>query len=366
MHSESNNMHELQSENLNSEMQSEIIVCPNCKMEGPKGIYCLNCGYPLYLKEQKQSQSEATENFSIDLSSEPVKAETISETVLEPEVSPQNEKPVGVLKETTLQDMGAEVESEPAKTVTLSDAVRARAYSLAKKYGSFRNGSWTSEIERAREDTVNIKTEKIEDIKSPEMIEAQEQTTGLAPTFKPDPILKEMMENFIKSVSLELWFVNLLKEGNIEEEHFNKLFEGYVNRSELFMNCRSEMLENVRDMDSIERALTEAKVNLAELEMKKNIGDISGEEYKVKAPALKWDICKYEDEISKRNREIAFLENITNVMLTEEIVQMKEMAENCQDEMDSLEKSNKIASETAVRVKASLERILACLEGSDV
>jgi chromosome segregation ATPase len=122
------------------------------------------------------------------------------------------------------------------------------------------------------------------------------------------------------------------------------------------------MLERARDLDPVERALKEAKMGLSELEMKKTIGDISEDEYEAKAPGFKWDIDKHEDKISKGKEEIAFLEDLSRVMSTEEIARMKEMTEKCQSAMDGLEESGNISSETVARVKASLEGTLACLE----
>ena len=213
-----------------------------------------------------------------------------------------------------------------------------------------------------------------EEIEIPEVIEAQEEpveepitkrAAELASTFESDSIARarEVMENLIKVVSLKLWLVNMLQQGKVREEQFNSIFDGYLTRFELSMDSRKEMLKRARDLDSIERALNEASVNLAELEMKKTIGDISDEEYQVKAPAFKWDISKHEEEIAVRKREIAFLEDLTLVTSMEKITRMKKMAENCYGVMESLEKSCNISSETAKKVKMSLEETLACLDG---
>ena len=41
---------------MQTELKTEVVLCPNCKEEVPKTLYCLNCGYPLY-----KMQSEAEE-----------------------------------------------------------------------------------------------------------------------------------------------------------------------------------------------------------------------------------------------------------------------------------------------------------------
>ena len=58
MHTESHTQHEIQAdENISEE---DVVVCPGCKMEGPKSIYCNFCGYPLYMAgmDEKEGTGE--------------------------------------------------------------------------------------------------------------------------------------------------------------------------------------------------------------------------------------------------------------------------------------------------------------------
>jgi len=315
MQSEPLGEQDLQEENMQIETREELIICPKCHKEGPDSMYCLNCGYPLYQEKAGESEPKKTDDVGAGVASETVGAEQLSEIVTE-----------------------------------------------------------TEEHRASKEDADEIETEKPENIESPEVMEAQDElveepftkrVVKLASTSEPDSIAlaREVMENLIKNISLKLWLVNLLQQGKVREEQFNRLFDGYSNRFKLSMNRRKEMLKRARDLEPIVKALNEASVNLSELEMKKTIGDISDEEYQVKAPAFKWDISKHEKEISVRKREIEFLVDLTLTTSTEKISRMKEMTENCYGVMESLEKSCDISSETATKVKMSLEEILTCLEG---
>lgn len=396
MQSESQGPHDMQVEDMpiedmQREVKPEVKFCPNCKMEDPKGVYCLRCGYPLYLKDEEQPQQDEG-GFGVEETSEAEETESLSDAVVESEVPPLSDE--AEFSEETAQGLETEVEPEEGDAVSVIDSVRVRALGLANRYRSFWRGSQSSELEEKhfpeapesvedvgeslmeasqiveegsfKEDAVNIEADSSYGFIGPVAIESQEQAAGSASAHEPDPISKDVMENLVKSISLELWSVNMLREGDIEEEHFNKLFDGYVTRSELFMRCRDEMLESARDMDSIESALTEAKVNLSELKMKETLGDISEEEYRAKAPAFQWDVNKYKVEISRRKAEIEFLDDLTNVTSWEEISRMKEKAEEYHDAVDSLEESGRVSSETAESVKASLEKVVNCLVGSEV
>ena len=271
----------------------EVVVCPKCHMEGPEQMYCLNCGYPLYLNKTQRLEPGEIGGDGKGMLSEIDEVEQLGADLFEPEtIDNPNE---------------IEVRNEP------SVKNKSRAVSASEP----------ESIIRAR----------------------------------------EVIESLIKIISLELWLINQLQEGDVREEQFNGIFDGYATRFKISMNLRGELLSRAKDLDSIETALNEAKVNLAELEMKKTLDDISAEEYEVKAPAYKWDISRHEKEISIRKREIAFLEDLTLLMPEEKITRMKKMAENCYDRQESLEKSCDISSETAKKVKESLEEILACLDG---
>ena len=368
MQSEPHGTLESQVEDIQYETKEDFVVCPNCKVKhDPNTIYCLNCGYPLYARERDESeQTKPGETEDISEVASELQAKLSSETEMEAGFSLQIEEAVEAQEERTCEEAEVEVESELSETSNLIDSVRARARDLARRYSPFRREPRASEIESEEKQVPGFIEEEyrlpVEDVEDLDRDQVTKEIAELSPGSEPDPILKGVMVNLVKSISLNLWLVNQLQEGNTDEEQFNKLFEDYVNRSELFMNCRNEMLERARDLDSIERALKEAKMGLSELEMKKTIGDISEDEYEAKAPGFKWDIDKREDKISKRKEEIAFLEDLSRVMSTEEIARMKEMAEKCQSAMDGLEESCNISSETVARVRASLEGTLACLE----
>lgn len=369
MQSESHSEIELQAEDIQIETPKDVIVCPNCGAEqNPNTLYCLSCGYPLYALEQDNPvKSKQEEAEGISGTTDEYKVETLIDTEMEADVSPQIEEAGEAHEETTPQTEEEEVEPEPSENLNIIDSVSVRARDIISRYSPFKGRSRINEIESEEkqapssiEDEYNYPAEEVGDLTS-ELV--KEEAVELTPSFEPDPILKGVMSNLVKSISMSLWLVNQLQEGNVEEEQFNSMFNEYVNRSELSMKCREEMLERARDLDSRARAaLKVAKLGLAELEMKKSIGDISEEEYRAKSPGFKWNINKHQEEISRRKRESAFLEDLKRTISEEEIAQMKELADKCQMEMAGLEKSSNLSPETSARVKESTDKILEYLK----
>jgi len=113
----------------------------------------------------------------------------------------------------------------------------------------------------------------------------------------------------------------------------------------------------------MEEARTVARTDLEELGIRMAIGDSSEEEHQAKAPAFEWDICFLDEELHLRKGEIAYLEDLTRVMSAEAVQELREMAEGCYGALDGLVEAGKVGSETAVRIKASLEEALDCLKG---
>jgi hypothetical protein len=201
---------------------------------------------------------------------------------------------------------------------------------------------------------------EVEEIFAP-MVEVEPEVMAV-PEHEPDPVIREVMENLAKNISMKIKLVDLLRTHGVRTEIFRKLFDSYLARGELLMNSRSETLERVKyNLGSMERALHEAKEGLEELEIRRTIDDVSDEEYAAKAPGFQWDIGQYKDEVGTKQAEIYYLEDITRVMSSEEIGELVELGKVCFEAMDELAESEGIDDDTAAKIKISLEEALACI-----
>ena len=372
--------HEVQSDNLPGEEQG-IVVCPNCGMEGPRGIYCNNCGYPLFINNGESKPVESEDEYMYT-GPELVEAEVPSEAVMEPDF-PLAEEDVGLNTEMPSNEIEADVEDKRDEGLTLLGAVRARARNLVRRYRGqlkedaqqdeeeelFEHASEDSYLELKREfegdmgeeDIYDTDTETPDFVEDYEKIETQSFAPDIKKTHDEDPILKDVMESLVKSISMELWLLERLVDEKIDENAFNELFDSYSSRTMTFINSRKELLEGARDTSSMEKALTQARLKLEELEMRRDIGYISEAEYSVKAPGFEWDVNKYGGEISRRRAEETFLENLANIMSAEEVNRIRVRAENLLDGLNDLEASSRISPETSKTAKESLNSILDCI-----
>ena len=243
----------------------DITKCPKCGMEGPLTKFCLSCGT---LKDTN------TEDSNVDI---PV----------------EEEKKSSVYSDTPIQSVDVILEEN---TIEKDEIARAREFihEQARK----------TNISRARKSKRNKQETKLES--------AHVRVLDLNP--KVDSVVRENMLNLAKSIELKNWLVKQLLHSEIEEEQFNKLFENYETRYHQCMIRRNQLLENAQNIKSFQKNFKAAKLSFSEIEKKKIIGDISNEEYNLKAPVYKWDMDNYEREIEKRKAKILVLKDLTQVM----------------------------------------------------
>jgi hypothetical protein len=381
---------------LQTGLQTEAILCPNCKEEVPKTLYCLNCGYPLYKIEVEAEpvvEEDAPEPVAI------VEAETVEEEVAEiaPE-PPAHIEPEVILEETVeiAPEPPAPIEVEPewkVAVVNTPEPIAAVEPEPVEEEDVYVQVDTVEEIDApveevvAEPEVVEPVAEEIIDYEpvieavseaivvveepEPEPVEAEEVVEPVfeaepepvaVPDYDPDPVIKEVMENLAKNISMKIKLVDLLRTGGVKPEIFKKLFDSYLARGELLMNSRSDMLERVRyDLGSMEKALHEAKEGLEELEIRRTIADVSEDEYAAKAPGFQWDIGQYKDEVGKKQADIYYLEDITRVMTREEIGELVGTGEGCFENLDELVESEAMDGENATRIRVSLEEALACI-----
>lgn len=376
---------------MQTEIQAEVILCPNCNEDVPKTLYCLNCGYPLYkvtmekkAAEESEDTEDSPESEEMEKISEPVEEEEQvimqEEEAEEPTVESLEEAQVE-FEEVTVDEPetpGEEVELveavevekiEEAEMITPSiiieeavEPVSEEEVSLEESFEAVEEVSIEKEVEEIEEEETEIIEEPVEIEEEAVEETPPEEVVEPAPQFEPAPVIKEVMWNLGKNISLKIRLTNLLRGGEVQLETFTRLFESYAARGERLMNSRNEMLERIRfDLNSMGRALNEAKIGLEELKIRRAIGDVSEEEYQAKSPAFEWDMGQYEDEVGRKKMEKEYLEELTKVMSTEEIAELKDLGETCLKTFEEDELSETVSPELAARIKVTLEEAIAYL-----
>jgi hypothetical protein len=354
-------------DSLQESSEVETLNCPNCKDAVPATLYCLKCGYPLFdlLGKQEDVDKDQVEtdnffdldplkNIKDEASLVPEEASGPSEAlfdenrmrsgidlVLEMDETVELAGLIESVSERILGEEDSELEDENIELSRPEDMIEDEgeiALEDEPVMSAYEPGSHSEEGEESSEDSV---------------VEEDEM----------DPGISDLTKELMNSISLQLWSVNLLQEGGVDEDHFNRIFKGYRARFESCMAQREKMLEEARCVEPFEKKVNEAKVQLGELEVRRSLGDLNEGEYEAMAPALRWTIEHYEEQITKRNDEIALITDLANWMPADQVADMRETVDTTREAMEGIEGKGMLGSETVSRIKASLEEILALLEG---
>lgn len=360
---------------LQDNYRGETISCPHCKGTVPTTLYCLKCGFPLFnLKGDQEVNKSMGDNEFFDLvplkdiqDDASIKSGEASHPPLTPVDDHEMREGIELMLNVDEPDVPLDLnEAELEESVVAGDHESVNENvdlpSLGKRFdagghmamgdeqmsGALEPASYPEDYEDSCEDSDVAVPFENEDVKS---------------ECEMDPKITDLTKELMNSISLQLWSMNLLREGGIDEDHFSRIFRGYKDRFERCMAHRNEMLQEARDMEPLKKKINEAKVQLGELEVRRSLGDLHEGEYEAMAPALRWTIDHHEDQVVNRKGEIALLTDLHQLMPSEYITETKKIAETTHDAMEGSGLED-IGPETVSGIRESLEEILAFLVDS--
>lgn len=377
---------------MHDKIQEEVVHCPNCKEEVPRTLYCLNCGFPLYKevapmeevpKPETEAQIEAymepdevypepkvEEEVVNPLFEEPLEEAKVDGALMQtspteldqmylPETTEKGEETYAQSEEEGAHEAYLE-EDKPPEQEKQADAVQevetVQVETEGSELGQAEKGSKTIEEEPA--EVVQ------EEAKTVEMEEAPKVSEESSWKYDPDPLVQEILKNIAGNLSLKVKLSKLMLDGALKESTFLKLLERYSAQGDRWIGRRNEIIERDRyDIDSMEKALDEARIAMDELEIRKAIGDASDDEYQAKMPAYKWEINSLTGKIREIKGEVEYLNDINNVLPAGEVDELKSLVEQCYESINNLSVSE-ASGAVRSRVKEVLDEALELVKGS--
>jgi hypothetical protein len=151
-------------------------------------------------------------------------------------------------------------------------------------------------------------------------------------SYTPDLYTMELVEKLVKQLRYEVNLVQILKEGEVPEEIFTRLFTGMTDEIPSLIARRDEATkELVGLMKMHESAVLSADQGLKLLDLRRSFDDCSEEEQKVKAAALNWDIDHYGYKILKGQMKADYLRTLGGLIQVDEVNDLKDIAARCMD-----------------------------------
>jgi hypothetical protein len=287
---------ELQDEELDIniplvEMEENTIICPQCKNEVPVSLYCIACNSPLEISngESCDSNEEKIEQFDVESLREMMGGE-----IMKIEENVEEQSTNGIVDSKDLEFKLTPVKQETAPPVETVFGLQ---------------------IDESSESSVDL-----------DFIDVASSGEGN----EYDPRIKQLADDLFKSIYLSLWSVKLLEKSKIDEDHFLRLFRGYRERLEGCIARRDVFLEKYGNLEELDIKIHDIAIELEELEVRKELGDLAKGEYEALAPALRWTINFNESERDRRKTLIPALTDLSHSIPQEKILEIKSMTENAE------------------------------------
>jgi hypothetical protein len=313
---------ELQDEDLDVfnplvDLETSTIVCPQCKNLVPASLYCVACNSPLKVDDDEASDSKEDEFEQFDVES---LREKMGESVIQIEEDLGDLSPVVEHSDTLdfkLTPVGNEDEFSE------NDDLNIVGYDGANEVG--------------------VQLESLD--------VANNEEVGI------EKSIEKLADDIFKSMYLELWSVKILDSNDFDEVKFLKLFRGYRNRLDSCLTQREHFLKQYGELEEFDIIARDSRIELEELEVRKDLGDLREGEYEAISPALRWKISYNESEKVKHTNLLNVLEDLTHVIPQEKILEIKSMAEDAERIIEEKEYSNVLSKLAVGEVKDIIRRI---------
>jgi hypothetical protein len=169
--------------------------------------------------------------------------------------------------------------------------------------------------------------------------------------------IEKLADDIFKSMYLELWAVKILESNDFDEAQFLKLFRGYRDRLDSCLTQRDHFLKQYGELEEFDIRARESRIELEELEVRKDLGDLKDGEYEALAPALRWKISYNEAEKVKHANLLRVLKDLTHVIPQEKILEIKSMTEDAERTVEEKEYSNVLSKVAVGEVRDTIRRI---------
>ncbi len=312
---------ELQDEDLDvfnplMDLETSTIVCPQCKNLVPASLYCVACNSPLKVDDDEASESKEDEYEQFDVES---LREKMGESVTQIE-----------------EDL-----EYPAPAQENSEILDFKLTPVEAENEFLEEESPVVEYDKTNDVDVQLESFNVE----------YSEEVGI------EKSIEKLADDIFKSMYLELWAVNILESNDFDEAQFLKLFRGYRDRLDSCLTQRDHFLNQYGELEEFNIRARESRIELEELEVRKDLSDLREGEYEALAPALRWKISYNEAEKVKHANLLKVLNDLTHVIPQEKIIEIKSMIEDAERIVEEKEYSNVLSKVAVGEVRDTIIRI---------
>ena len=163
-----------------------------------------------------------------------------------------------------------------------------------------------------------------------------------------EPEIQSITGELEKYLSWKIKLFSRLCNGDVSEEVFTKIFEGYQSKIDHLVQVKDQKTEQFKEKFNKDREeLKEAELKLEELQIRCAIGEFDGAELESKAPELEKTIRDLKAETSYLETQLTYLNSLLQGKTLKEILELEDAAKHCFRSLKTLVDTGKISKKTA-------------------
>jgi chromosome segregation ATPase len=163
-----------------------------------------------------------------------------------------------------------------------------------------------------------------------------------------DPETQSIMEELEKYLPWKIKLLSRLCDGDVSEEVFTKIFDGYQSKIDQLIQLRDQKTEQFREkLYKNKEEMKEAELKLEELQIRCAIGEFDGAELESKAPELEKKIRDLKAETPHLEAQLTRLDSLLQGKSLKEIQELENNAKHGYRSLKTLVDAGKISRKTA-------------------
>lgn len=162
-----------------------------------------------------------------------------------------------------------------------------------------------------------------------------------------EPEIQSIIGELEKYLSWKIKLLSRLCNGDVSEEVFTKIFDGYQPKIDHFVQLRDQKTEQFKEkLNKDKEELRDAELKLEELQIRCAIGEFDGAELESKAPELEKKIRDLKAENSYLETQLTYLNSLLQEKALKEILELEDTAKHCFRSLKTLADTGKISKKT--------------------
>lgn len=182
----------------------------------------------------------------------------------------------------------------------------------------------------------------------------------------PPPVkdeIQELMSNITKYYERKVSLLEMLRQGEVSERVFLKLYNEYTEKVNDLLNTRIRKVEGLRrDLEEKNKRFEDVSFTLEELEVRHKIGEIDDQRFAEKSGNLRGEESRLQTTVKDLKAKLSRLDKMFADKAPHEILTWDKKVRDCYEALDRLVEEGRLSRESLGKIKPDMEETLSFLD----